>query len=147
MKLKSLGELCAATSELGNQSCIEKNRSFDHPQAELGIISFQKTYKWAMEIRGTKSNSFELLCLSWVPATLMMIRLKMNELAWRHHFPNISLWKIFSTSTATNSTVSGPISPKFKLLQDFMHVLDTCKYKKDWIKNYREKVDTSFSPL
>ena len=45
--------------------------------------------------RGPKSISFELLCLSWLPATLMMIRSKMNELAWRHHFPIISLWEMF----------------------------------------------------
>ena len=38
-----------------------------------GQISFQKTYKWAMETRGPKSNSSKLLCLSWLPATLMMI--------------------------------------------------------------------------
>ena len=35
------------------------------------------------------------LCLFWLPATLMMIQSKMNELAWRHHFPIISQWKIF----------------------------------------------------
>ena len=58
-------------------------------------ISFQKTYKWAMETRGPKSNSSELLCLSWLQATLMMIRSKMNELAWRYHFPIISIWEIF----------------------------------------------------
>ena len=57
-----------------------------------GQISFQKTYKWAMETNG---NSYKLLCLTWLPATLMMIRSKMNELAWRHHFPIISLWEIF----------------------------------------------------
>ena len=45
-----------------------------------------KTYKWAMETRGPKLS--ELLCLSWLPATLMMIQSKMNELAWRHHFPH-----------------------------------------------------------
>ena len=28
-----------------------------------------------------------------------------------------------------------------------MHVLVICKYKKDWIKNNWEKVETSFSPL
>ena len=28
-----------------------------------------------------------------------------------------------------------------------MHVLFTCKYKKDQIKNNREKVETSFSPI
>ena len=56
--------------------------------------SFQKS-KWAMETRGPKSNSSELLCLSWLPAILMMILSKMNQLAWRHHFPIISLWEIF----------------------------------------------------
>ena len=75
MKPKGLGELYAATSDLANQIGIEKiNKSFDHPQAELDILSFQKTYKCAMETRGPKSNSFELLCLSWLPATLMIIR-------------------------------------------------------------------------
>ena len=38
-----------------------------------GQISFQKTYKWAMETRGPKSNSSEILCLSWLPTTLMTI--------------------------------------------------------------------------
>ena len=61
-----------------------------------GQISFQKTYKWAMDTRGLKSNLSELLCLSWLPATLMMSRSKMNELEWRHHFSiYIRLWKIF----------------------------------------------------
>ena len=32
------------------------------------------------------------------------------------------------------SVVSGPIWPKFELVRDFMHVLVTCKYKKDGIK-------------
>ena len=38
---------------------------------------------------------------------------------------------------AANSVVSGPIWLKFDLVWDFMHVLVTCKYKKDWIKNNR----------
>ena len=33
----------------------------------------------------------------------------MNELAWRHHFPIISLWEIF---------FSGSILPKFQLVQN-----------------------------
>ena len=55
-------------------------------------LHFKKTYKWAMETRGPKSTLSELLCLSWLPATLMVIRPKMNKLAWSHHFPIISLW-------------------------------------------------------
>ena len=53
----------------------------------------------------------------------------------------------FRCSRAANSVASGPIWPKFELVRDFMHVLSTCKYKKDQIKNNREKVETSFSPL
>ena len=36
---------------------------------------------------------------------------------------------------------------KFELVRDFMHVLITCKYKKDRMKSNRETVETSFSPL
>ena len=43
--------------------------------------------------------------------------------------------------------VSGPIWPKFELVRDFMHVLLTCKYKKDRIKSNQEKVETPFTPL
>ena len=92
-----------------------------------------------MKTRGPKLNSSELLCLSWLPATLMMIRSKMNELAWRHHFPIISLWEIFYTSRAANSVVSGPTWPKFELVQDFMHILVTCKYKKDRLKTTEKR--------
>ena len=56
-------------------------------------------------------------------------------------------YKFFRRSRAANSLVSGPIWPKFKLIQDFMHVLVTCKYKKDRIKSDREKGETPFSPL
>ena len=66
----------------------------------------------------------------------------MNELAWRHHFPILSLWEIFRRSRAANFLVSSPIWPKFELVRDFMHVLVTCKYKKDRIKSNGEKVAT-----
>ena len=48
----------------------------------------------------------------------------------------------FRRSRAANSIVSGGIWPKFKLIQAFMHVLITCKYEKDPIKNSRENVMT-----
>ena len=37
----------------------------------------------------------------------------MNELAWRHHFPVISLWEFFRCSRAPNPLESGPIWPKW----------------------------------
>ena len=42
---------------------------------------------------------------------------------------------------------NGPVWLKFKLVQDIMYVLVTCKYKKDRIKSNREKVETLLSPL
>ena len=50
------------------------------------VIQGQGTPKWVVW-SGPKSNSSELLCLSWFPATSMMIRSKMNELAWSSIFP------------------------------------------------------------
>ena len=58
-----------------------------------------------------------------------------------------SMGKFFRRSRAANSVVSGPIWPKFELVQHFMHVRVTCKYKKDRIKSNREKVETPFSSL
>ena len=63
-------------------------------KCKIFVIQGEVTPKWAFW-SGPKSNSSELLCLSWLPATLMMFRSKMNELAWREHFPIISLWEIF----------------------------------------------------
>ena len=52
-------------------------------KCEIFLTQGQVTPKWVVGF-GPKSNSTKLLCLSWLPATLMM----MNELAWRQHFPN-----------------------------------------------------------
>ena len=65
-------------------------RDIQVQKCELFITQGQVTPKWVVWF-GPKSNSTELLCLPWLPATLMMIQSKMNELAWRHHFPIISL--------------------------------------------------------
>ena len=45
------------------------------------------------------------------------------------------------------SVVRGRIRPNFELMQAFMYIIVTCKYKKDPIKNSRENVMTPFSPL
>ena len=42
---------------------------------------------------------------------------------------------------------SGRNWPIFELIQALMHVLITCKYEKDPIKNIGENVMTSFYPL
>ena len=63
-------------------------------KCEIFVTQGQVTPKWVVWF-GPKSNSTKIVCLSWLPSTLMMIRSKVNELAWRHHFPIISQWEIF----------------------------------------------------
>ena len=71
-----------------------------------------------------------------------------NEQASTEAFSHYkSMGNSLGRSRAANSVVSGPIWPKFELVRDFMQVLYTSKYKNDQIKNNREKVETSFSPL
>ena len=49
-------------------------------------------------------------------------------------FPIISLWGYFLDAQGQlTSVVGGPIWPKFKLIQDIMHVLVTSKFEKDRI--------------
>ena len=66
----------------------------------------------------------------------------MNALEWPQD--NISM---FWPSMADNSEVSGGIWQKFELIQNFMHVLVTCKNEEDPMKNEFAGVATSFLPL
>ena len=54
-------------------------------------------------------------------------------------FPTVTLSVAMETS--------GGIWPNLELIQALLHVLITCKYEKDQIKNSGENVMTSFSPL
>ena len=56
-------------------------------------------------------------------------------------FPLYAYGDFFKRSRAANPAVSGLIKPKFELVRALMHV--TCKFEKEWMKNSREKVETS----
>ena len=128
------------SNSMNQRTNIQMEERKDKNYISLGINAVGiKTYKWTLETRGSKSNSSELLCLSWLPATLMMIRSKMNELVCRHHFPIISMWEIFQTSRAAYSVVSGPIWPKFELVRDFMHVLITASINRTGSKTTEKR--------
>ena len=49
----------------------------------------------------------------------------------RHRFSD---YKPIRRSGAANSAVGGPIRPNVKLFRSLMHVIITCKYKKEWMK-------------
>ena len=82
---------------------------------------------------GRISNSSES------PASMKKIRSKIKALEWTQHFPHYNSIVAMQTS--------GRIWPNFELIQALIHVLITCKYEKNPIKNSGENVMTSFSPL
>ena len=61
--------------------------------------------------------------------------------------PIKSLWDFFIRLRAANTVVRGRIRPKFEVIQALMHVIFTCKYEKDPIKNIRENVMTPCFPI
>ena len=97
---------------------------------------------------GRISNSSKLSCMLSLPASMKRIRSRTAEKKRRHRFSHHKHIRIFfRCSRAANSTVCGPSRPKFKLVRALMHVIITCKYEKDRMKNSREKVETPFSPF
>ena len=94
------------------------------------------------------SKSSKLSYMLSLPASVKRIRLRTAEQRWRHHFSHYKSMGIFflRISRAANSAVGGPIKPKFELIRALMHVIITCKYEKDQMKNSREKVETPFFP-
>ena len=133
-----MSSLPASIKRIGSKTTEKRWRH--HNMSIENLIRPQEhvTRKWLIRF-SRNSNSSEILWLFWLPANLTKIRSKMNELALRHHFPIISLWEMFRSSRAANFIVSGPIWPEVKLLRDFMHVLVTCKYKKNRIKTTEKK--------
>ena len=77
--------------------------------------------------------------MSSLPASMKKIRSKMKALEWTQHFPHYNSMVAMETS--------GRIWPNFELIQALIHVLITCKYEKNPIKNSGENVMTSFSPF
>ena len=62
--------------------------------------------------------------------------------------PRICDDTVFPTVTLSVAMeTSGRIWPNFELIQALIHVLITCKYEKDPIKNSGENEMTSFTPL
>ena len=60
----------------------------------------------------------------------------MKALEWTQHFPHYNSMVAMETS--------GRIWPNFELIQALIHVLITCKYEKNLIKNRRKCDDIVF---
>ena len=106
----------------------------------------QITPKWLVW-SDQNSNSSEILCMSWLSASLTKIRSIMNVLARRHHFPIIVYENLFQCSRPCNTEVNDPIRLEIEYICDLTTVLDTCKFGEDPIKTTEKTVETPFSPF
>ena len=81
--------------------------------------------------------------MSSIPARMKKIQLKIKTLECYKISPVISQWFFSRRSRAGKSAVHGRIWSNFKLFQDFIVVLVTCKNEEDPIKNEGPTVFTT----
>ena len=106
---------------------LECSQDFSHYKS-MGIFTDAQGQLTPQSLvrSGRISNSYEMLWMSLLPASMKKIRSKMKALERTQHYT-----AIFQTRKADNSGVGVGIWPKFELIQAFMHVLVTCKNEDD----------------
>ena len=98
------------------------------------------TPKWLIRC-GRKSNSSEILCLSWLSASLAKIGLKMNVLALETPFTHFRSMGVFRRSRASNSEGCCPPGRNSNPSEILWKSLLPASLKTNLIKNNREKME------
>ena len=117
------------------------------PQSEVGSGQILNSSEFScislLSASETDRMNFELIqALMYIIVTC---KYEMNPI--KHVRENV-MTPFFPTVTLSVAMeTSGRIWPNFELIQALMHVLITCKYEKDPIKNSGENVMTLFYPL
>ena len=76
------------------QACMET--PFSHYKFMGNFLDAQGQLTPLSVVRsGPNSNSFEILCMSSLPASIKRIGSKATEKRWRHHFPHYKLMGAF----------------------------------------------------
>ena len=91
-------------------------------RSNMGFFSTQGQI-WIVQY-GQYSNLSKILCLSWISASLKILQSKLKVLC-----PGQGRIWAFSALKASNFKMNCTIWPIFKLVQDFMPVLNTCKFE------------------
>ena len=133
-------DTCKNEEDPIKMKALDCSQDFSHYKS-MGIFSDAQGQltRQSLVRSGRISNSSDILWMSSLPASMKKIRSKMKALEWTQHFPHYNCMVAMETG--------GRIWPNFELIQALIHVLITCKYEKNLIKNSGENVMTSFSPL
>ena len=96
-------------------------------KCKIFVIQGQVTPKWVVW-SGSKSNSSELLCLYWLPATLMMKR-------WRHRFPHYkSIGAFFCHGNQSFDPICSKTLCRLSPTPLILHI----KFDQDWPTGFRD---------
>ena len=108
----------------------------------MGFLSDAQGKAYSV-VHGRISSNFELIqALMYI---IITCKYEMNPIKNVSRKCDDTVFPTVTLSVAMET--SGRIWTNFEIIQALMHVLITCKYKKDPIKNSGENVMTSFSPL
>ena len=81
------------------------------------------------------SNSYEILCMSSLPASIKRIGSKTTEKRWRHHFPHYkSIWAFCCHGNQSYD----PICPKILSSLSPTQMMPHIKFDQDWPTSFRD---------
>ena len=83
---------------------------------------------------GQNSNSSEILCMSWVPASIKRIGSKTTKKKWRHFFPH---YKSMGAFCRHGNQSFDPICPKTVCSISNTPVMLHIKFDQDWPAGFR----------
>ena len=84
---------------------------------------------------GRNSNSFEILCMSLLPASIKRIGSKTTEKRWRHHFPH---YKSMGAFCCHGNQSFDPIFPKNVCSLSPTPVMLHIKFDQDWPTGFKD---------
>ena len=84
---------------------------------------------------GRNSNSFEILCMSSLSASIKRIRYKTTEKRWRHRFPH---YKSMGAFCCHRNQSFDPICPKTLCSLSPIPMMLHIKFNQDWPTGFRD---------
>ena len=129
-----MGAFCCHGNQSFDPICLKTLGSLSPPPVMLHIKFDQD---WPTGFRDIQVRKCKMFVIQG-QLTFDDDSVKNERASMETPFSHCKSMEIFRRSRAANSVVRCRIWPKFDLVRDIMHVLVTCKYKKDRIKSNQE---------
>ena len=110
--------------------------AFSHYKSMENFLDAQgQLTPWSVVRSGRNPNSFEILCMSSLPASTKRIGSKATDKRWRHHFPH---YKSMGSFCCHGNQSFDPICPKTLCSLSPTPVMLLIKFDQDWPTGFRD---------